>query len=864
MPDLNPNFSLSDLNRHHLQQQPLRRLLFQVFVILPLLTGCEIAFFLFLFQAEIGQVIIGGLVGVVLGMGVGITGSMIFALAPSIVVGVTVAFVSGIWLGLDPEQTRATQIENNALWVTALFGLAFGLGGGIIGGIGNSILQKAQKFPVNRQIGGTFLGILIGAGILYVGAWNLTGEHWTGTSLTISIALLVGLLVSWVRNRTVGIFVSGLTLLALQFGPTMLSSEAQNPILFISLIIIPYLITERYAGSWPAAIASALGGGLGWIGAMLASYELSPLIHLSLAATTIVVGLLLFWLRPIVLYPFLVLWHLYIRWVDGRMLSGSQAKLRQHAAFWDEYQYIPWFGLDEHILLILDRSPDEGHRALEYVTNHKNQRWAARSVQIEIDAQRLEESLTVQAIGNVYFRVAAGELEGPASALLRSFSRISKDVEAASQQVSAYNQRLAFSAIEDRLDQLIRELTRSSETYAIRFRPIAIGWRQIIGDHGKQLVALEEERQEIVNPYVIGAPLTERQAIFIGRTNISTHIERLILNADSPPLLLYGQRRMGKTSLLNNLSRLLPSTIVPLFVDLQGPISLAKDYTGFLYNLSRAMITSASKHRGITFPPLTRAEIDVDPFTAFDEWLDRIETLLGDETALLTLDEFETLDYAINKGRFDEETVLGTLRHLIQHRQAFKVMIAGSHSLNEFQRWANYLVNAHVIEIGPLLKEEAVQLIERPVMDFRLKFTREAIERILYLTQYHPYLTQLLCSEVVIYKNDQTPATRLLATADDVNQSMASALQRGSLFFADIAQNQVDAAGLNVLQALASGEGHAAQSRETLSENLDIPDQIDATLAHLEQRDLIIRDEGLYRFRIPLIRYWFQANYFDE
>ena len=79
-------------------------------------------------------------------------------------------------------------------------------------------------------------------------------------------------------------------------------------------------------------------------------------------------------------------------------------------------------------------------------------------------------------------RIAAGDLAGPASALLRSFSRISQDVAAALRQESAYNQRLALSAVEDRLDGLLRELTRSNEPYADRFRPIAANWRHIIGE----------------------------------------------------------------------------------------------------------------------------------------------------------------------------------------------------------------------------------------------------------------------------------------------------------------------------------------------------------------------------------------------
>jgi len=67
---------------------------------------------------------------------------------------------------------------------------------------------------------------------------------------------------------------------------------------------------------------------------------------------------------------------------------------------------------------------------------------------------------------------------------------------------------------------------------------------------------------------------------------------------------IIGQRRMGKTSLLNNLGRLLPSTIVPLFVDLQGLASQSSDHVGLLYNLARGMAESAQRQRGLALPPL--------------------------------------------------------------------------------------------------------------------------------------------------------------------------------------------------------------------------------------------------------------------
>ena len=102
---------------------------------------------------------------------------------------------------------------------------------------------------------------------------------------------------------------------------------------------------------------------------------------------------------------------------------------------------------------------------------------------------------------------------------------------------------------------------------------------------------------------------------------------------------------MGKTSLLNNLGRLLPYTTLPLFVDLQGHVSYASDLAGFFYNVARAMVRSADELRGVRLPFLSRAAFVADPLTAFDEWLDEVERVTqasGIEMVLLMLDEFES------------------------------------------------------------------------------------------------------------------------------------------------------------------------------------------------------------------------------
>ncbi|MCF2151072.1 ATP-binding protein [Desmonostoc muscorum LEGE 12446] len=553
-------------------------------------------------------------------------------------------------------------------------------------------------------------------------------------------------------------------------------------------------------------------------------------------------------------FPFLTSWNYLLYRLDKRRNAKSPCLLRFHSAFWDEWQRLHLPGLDKHLLFVITHNPVEGKAALEYLSTSR-QRWAAQAVQIELDARSLQDCADVETIREAHHILLIDEIENELSStrILKIFSRISEDVDAALNQASYYNQRLVLRAFVDKLNLELENFARRSDKYTVRFYPILKSWGEIATNHIDELAKITEQRQEIDSPYIIGVPLTEEQKIFTGRNDIGARIEQLLLDRRRPPLLLYGQRRMGKTSLLNNIGKLLPNTIIPMFIDLQGAPSSASDHAGFLYNLAREMEKSAKK-QGLTLPSLAREVLKSDPFTYFYEWLDKVEQALERNTALLALDEFEVLDNAIAKGRFDEQDVLGMLRHLIQHRPRFKVLLAGSHTIEEYQRWASYLINVQVVHISYLKEAEARQLIERPVKDFTLRYEPNAVERVLQLTRCHPFLVQLLCAEIIVLKNEQDPSIRRFATLADVEAAIPEALQSGGFFFADIQNNQVDATGQAILRFIAAqGEGAIVRRESLLQRSPDA----EITLKLLLQRELIEEVEDGYCFQVELIRRWF-------
>lgn len=912
-PQLSPDFALIDLQRAQWRQSTLRRLLFLGHGLWPIGVSIIVTLIVWGFDANSDTLILTSCYTLLLSMVGGLLGSFIVSVAFGIMVGIVGGILLSLPVGMAGEIVFS-MTENIAVIVvtllkytadssfleaqptdiyaqtTVLLGI---FSAGQAGSIMNSTTTAPHVYPSYRQIGSVVIGVLVSAivtvcivfltGILALSVSKFLGE--TESIYTLAIdgltASLFGLSFAviwfWHTHRIKQTLLIGFsfTLLfelltylknisrsaefPLEIIFNAIQGSVENGLLFGFLFIFPYILAKRIANAWSGIIAGIFGSASVYMTFNVFTTHYTLSLDL-LIIPIFILSLSIVWWRPLLFCPFTAAWNLLLQHADEKRDSKAGSLFRWHSAFWDEHQYFYFClsGLENYIVMIAERNPIEGQIAIEYLSSSR-QNWAARAArkaQIELDARRLQSYQSVETISNEYRILAAGELNSEVSALLRSFSRISRDVEAALSQESNYNQRLALNSVEERLDGLLRELTRSSEVYARRFRPIAATWRQVIADYTQALTEAVESRQEINNPYVIGIPLTEHQEIFVGRSDVSEHIEKLLLDYRCPPLLLYGQRRTGKTSLLNNLGKLLPSTIIPLFVDLQGPASLAKNYEGFLYNIGRAMLTSAKRHREIVLPALSRDKLRADPFTSFDEWLDELEQVLdSQQTMLLTLDEFSALAFAFDKGFLDKDSVLGMFRHIIQHRPRLKMLLSGSHTIDEFEQWASYLINVQTVHISYLRPEEALQLIENPVKDFALRYEPAACQRIVEVTHCHPALIQLMCSEIVTLKNKQQIADRRLAGLADVEAAIPGALQHGRFFFADIANNQVTKKSLDILRFLAT-QGEKGLVTESVLRT-HFPEEFEASINNLVQRELIESVGDSFHFQVELIRRWF-------
>jgi hypothetical protein len=879
-PDLDPNFSILELQPHHRQNKALRRILVSSYLILPFL----IALINITWLALSGQSQSDIIRGTILSYMYCLTTTVLISHVHSMALGIGYGFVLGLCIGVPahmggilfavllaaglggqlavdtapdyPRRSLPEQIVGGTIGLLTIIVLM--LAGYIImsGSLLNSqqVAQLGEGIP-EMQAAGFALGggMVLGAVFATIARLRLTKARFA-----IQVGILITIILSFTYGNSLRIPHTNLVIHV--FG------AIGGSILFTGIFLLPYMLFERAGGPRLGAFAGAYANGMSWLPLysflIFENEPINPLLLLPYAhvwiALIILAGLTVHYWLPVVIYPFSSIWNQILYQRDLRLLPHSRPVLIWNSVFWDEFQFLPLRGLDKHLVLVTRHDRDLGHHFLQIVSASR-QHWAAQEAQLELDVLQLEELHSIDEIAKAHQRFVIGStLENPVNVIFNTFSLISQDAQVALNHTSTFHKRLGLKAIEDRLNGLLRDITRSEDLHVHRFYSVASEWLRVVQESVAELERAVEDTREIDNPYIVGVPLTEQQKIFVGRSDIALRLEQWLSTQRCPPLFLYGQRRMGKTSLLLNLGRLMRADIVPLFVDAQYIVS-GNSLKEIIINAVNEFNRSISRVQKIHLPMLDLTNCLNDTATTLNAWFDQIESTIdraGFSSVLMAMDEFDALYAAAKLGRIRETNLLYLLRYMMQHRTRFKVLLTSAQPPDEFEDWTSQLINLQVIHLGPLKPKEARQLIEQPTQDFALAYTPEASQRVIDLSGGHPFLLQLLCYEIVLHKNAQPLSERYTARLEDIETSIQPALSSGQFFFEGIQRQGIDDVGRSALKQIATAGEEALVAASNLTAANQ--DHLASQLRVLLKRELIREVEpDTFKFNIELIRRWF-------
>lgn len=365
-------------------------------------------------------------------------------------------------------------------------------------------------------------------------------------------------------------------------------------------------------------------------------------------------------------------------------------------------------------------------------------------------------------------------------------------------------------------------------------------------------------------PYVTGTPL-KTDHVFVGRQDVFDFIQENMVGVhQNNIIILHGQRRTGKTSVLYRLGQMMSDSHYGVLIDMQG--KPARSEVDLLYAIADDIVFALEDHNVfVNLPPRSAFE-DAPEFFFRSRFLRSLYPHLEGKNILLMFDEFEELQRRVEDG-YIEPAFFHFLRNLMQHEQQLDFVFSGTHKLEELgaEYWSILFNIAAYKPITFLSEGEIQRLITEPVAQYNVEYDPLAIERIRDVAAGHPYFTQLILHEMIIYHNE---TERSYLTVADVDQVLVRIVERGEAHFKYIWAESTEEERL-VLRALTellvnAETASVNELREFLTERgYSSPNHWSAPLLSLESRDILTRGSvksQWYRFMVDLIRLWVDAT----
>jgi hypothetical protein len=354
------------------------------------------------------------------------------------------------------------------------------------------------------------------------------------------------------------------------------------------------------------------------------------------------------------------------------------------------------------------------------------------------------------------------------------------------------------------------------------------------------------------NPYIIGNPVGNRSA-FVGRNKILTNVLNVVRDKNNA-IVLYGQRRIGKTSVLQELKAQLPKkgAYYPILFDLQNKAE---------WSLGRVLRELA--HQISSLLELVPPDLGDKPETTFRQvWLpDVLNNLSTNASLVLLFDEFDVL--ANPDSEQAGAAFFPFLRDLLNTNPIhLNCVFAMGRNIDDLSSIALSLFKGVPAKLVSLLDyKETVQLIHLSQTNQTLNWSNDnAVEKVWQLTNGHPFLTQALCSHIWDRLHNHNPNEPPTVTLKDVEEAIPDTLstRRNTLEWLWDGLPPAE----RVVASTLAGVGARVITEIQLEELLRksgvqiIIRELHNAPRLLQEWDLIEPADGGYRFRVELLRRW--------
>ncbi len=347
------------------------------------------------------------------------------------------------------------------------------------------------------------------------------------------------------------------------------------------------------------------------------------------------------------------------------------------------------------------------------------------------------------------------------------------------------------------------------------------------------------------NPFTYGNPISDPRRFF-GREHEIELIFSRLRNAEFESSSLVGERRIGKTSLLNYLADrdvrsryfLMPGTHMFVYVDLQimnQEVTPVRLWQRLLRQMGR-VCQDSTVHQAIDE---IRQQDAIDNF-ALADLFDIIDD--KNQYVVFLLDEFEKVTENPN---FGTDFFYGLRSLAIQHHLALvtssrRELIELCHS--EAIRSSPFFNIFANINVGLFTEGEARELIDTSLAGTGVAFSEDIVQMIFRVAGFHPYFLQVACYNA--FESYRRPLSTLERAQIIASQLYQEATPHVANYWHT--SDEHEKIVLTVL-SLLERRGRAGDQRFDLSNLREYYARSEQTLSRLEKRGLIVEHEDGFK-----------------
>jgi hypothetical protein len=370
----------------------------------------------------------------------------------------------------------------------------------------------------------------------------------------------------------------------------------------------------------------------------------------------------------------------------------------------------------------------------------------------------------------------------------------------------------------------------------------------------------------LVNPYVVGNPIHHAE-MFFGRTDDVNWIQEHLAQAGNEMILLTGQRRIGKTSLLRHVERLKTELrLIPFFVDTQSLIPSVSDDASFYQALLDEMLAQfPDVTDGLALPQLSRGR----PRESIEKMLKYLNNERQGFVPVLLIDELENFEHKFRTGNLTPD-VLSFFAAILDSTRTVSFIATGSDRLERRRAkyWNSLLIKSVRRHLGVLSQRDGLRMITEPLAG-RVNYSPGIPSDILRLSGGHPYYTQDICQRLVNELNSRRSYTADRNVLDEV---LTYTLQnppptfdyfwnkgvrpQGRVFLSILASLLTAPDERRTAQAVVDAATQALRAQLTASKS-----RLADTLQELSRGDWLEDSDGQIRFKVDLLRLWVQREH---